>query len=125
MVVQGRVRGTQYVVTLLEPCAEGTHETIAMEFDLASLPPPPKCDTFALWSVCASAEEVWCVWWQGGRIPRWAIDRFLADQAKLFDRLGRFVASENGQSSIQYWGERLPQERAHEGHPMHGVSLDG
>ena len=33
---QGRVRGTQYVVTLLEPCAEGTHETIAMEFDLAS-----------------------------------------------------------------------------------------
>ena len=35
------MRGTQYVVTLLEPCAEGTHETIAMEFDLASLPPPP------------------------------------------------------------------------------------
>ena len=35
------------------------------------------------------------------------------------------LASENGQSSIKYWEERLPQERAHEGHPMHGVSLDG
>ena len=123
--VQGRVRGTQYVVTLLEPCAEGTHETIAMEFDLASPPLSPPDDASPLSSVCASAEEVWRVCGQGGRIPRWAIDRFLADQAKLFDRLSRFVASENGQSSIKYWEERLPQERAHEGHPMHGVSLDG
>jgi hypothetical protein len=40
-----------------KPCAEGTEETLTMEFDLK------------------------------GRIPGRAVDGFLAQQAKLFDRL--------------------------------------
>ena len=53
----GRVRGTCYIVMDFKPCAEGTEETLTMEFDLK------------------------------GRIPGRAVDGFLAQQAKLFDRL--------------------------------------
>jgi hypothetical protein len=92
----GRVRGLMYVVMTFkrDPQGQGTEQTLAMDFDLC------------------------------GRVPGRAVDGFLAQQAKLFERLSRFVASEDGQSMIKHLEKRIPEDRLHPSHPMHGQPLD-
>ena len=65
---RGRVRGRAFVVMRLLPAANGgTLMTMAMELDL------------------------------GGSLPGSLVNRFLADQAKLFNKLADFAATEPGQ----------------------------
>jgi hypothetical protein len=71
---RGRVRGRAFVVMRLLPTANGgTLMTMAMELDL------------------------------GGSLPGSLVSRFLADQAKLFNKLADFAATELGQAAIAHW----------------------
>jgi hypothetical protein len=71
------------VVTTLRPCAEGTVHTVAMEFDLR------------------------------GSFPARIVDAFLAQQAKIFSRLSRYIASDVGKVAMMETTARLIAERRH------------
>ena len=94
-VAPGRVRGLSYVVMTFrrDPAGCGTEQTLAMDFDIR------------------------------GRIPGRAVDGFLAQQAGLFDKLSKFVSSKDGQDMIEHVKKKIPEDRLHPSHPMHGVTF--
>lgn len=95
-VAPGRVRGLSYVVMTFrrDPAGCGTEQTLAMDFDIK------------------------------GRIPGRALDGFLAQQAGLFDKLSKFVGSKDGQDMIERVKKKIPEDRLHPSHPMHGVMFE-